>query len=64
MAVGTHLCGTVTVGSGTWVGAGAIISNNIDVCNDVFIGAGAVVVKNIDKNGKYVGVPAKEMIYE
>lgn len=61
VAVGTHLCGTVTVGSGTWVGAGAIISNNIDICKNVMIGAGAVVVKNIDKNGKYVGVPAKIM---
>ncbi len=60
VAVGAHLCGTVNVGCETWIGAGAIISNNIEICGNCVIGAGAVVVKNIDKSGTYVGVPALE----
>ena len=59
IAVGAHLCGTVHVGKGTWIGAGATVSNNVDICGKCMIGAGAVVVKNIDMPGTYVGVPAK-----
>lgn len=61
MAVGSHLCGTVIVGSQTWIGAGAIVSNNISVCSNCMIGAGAVIVKNIEESGKYIGVPARSM---
>ena len=59
IAVGAHLCGTVHVGKGTWIGAGAIVSNNVDICGNCMIGAGAVVVKDIKEPGTYVGVPAK-----
>ena len=59
IAVGAHLAGTVTVGNGTWIGAGATVNNNItDLC---MIGAGAVVVNDIKKAGTYVGVPAKKL---
>ena len=58
VSVGSHICGTSSIGKNTWVGAGAIISNNIDVCEGCMIGAGAVVVKNISTAGTYVGVPA------
>ena len=50
--------GTVRVGERSWVGAGAVVSNNITICADCVIGAGAVVVRNIDKQGTYIGVPA------
>lgn len=59
IAVGAHLCGTVHVGKGTWIGAGATVSNNVDICGNCMIGAGAVVVKDIKEPGTYVGVPAK-----
>ena len=59
IAVGAHLCGTVSIGKGTWIGSGAIVSNNICICSNTTIGAGAVVVKNIDVPGIYIGVPAK-----
>ena len=59
VSVGAHLCGTVTVEESTWIGAGATVSNNIMICSNCTIGAGAVVVKNIDKNGTYIGVPAR-----
>ena len=53
------LCGTVIVGECTHIGAGSVIKNNITITNNCIIGAGAVVVKDIEKNGIYVGVPAK-----
>ena len=59
IAVGAHLCGTVIVGCGTWVGAGSVISNNVTVCGGCMIGAGAVVIHDISQIGTYVGVPAK-----
>ncbi len=60
VAVGVHLAGTVTIGRCTWIGAGATVSNNVNICSDSVIGAGAVVIENIDKTGIYIGVPAKE----
>ena len=58
MAVGSHLCGSVTIGEGTWIGAGVIVSNNISICSGCTIGAGAVVVKDITLPGVYIGCPA------
>ncbi len=61
IAVGAHLCGTVTVGDETWIGAGATINNNIAICNKCLIGSGAVVINHIDKSGTYIGIPAKRI---
>ena len=60
VAVGSHVCGTVSVGNQTWIGAGATVINNIYICPECMIGAGAVVIKNIIQNGTYIGIPAKE----
>lgn len=62
IAVGSHLCGTAFVGNETWIGAGAIVSNNVSICPHCMIGAGAVVIKEIKESGTYVGVPAKRVI--
>lgn len=61
IAVGSHLCGTVSVGDETWIGAGAIVSNNISICSECMIGAGAVVLCDIKESGTYIGVPAKKV---
>ena len=61
ISVGAHIAGTVTIGKGTWIGAGAVVSNNLEICSGVMVGAGAVVVSNIDKQGTYVGVPARKI---
>lgn len=61
IAVGAHLCGTVSIGNGTWIGAGATVVNNVSICSNCMIGAGAVVVKKIETAGTYVGVPAKRI---
>lgn len=53
------LGGTVRVGEKTHIGIGATIRNNINIGDNIVIGAGAVVVKNIEKQGTYMGVPAK-----
>lgn len=55
------LCGTVSIGECTHIGAGAIVKNNTSVTGDCVVGAGAVVVKNIEERGTYVGVPAKKI---
>ena len=59
VAVGAHLCGTVTVGNETWIGAGSTVSNNISICDSCIVGVGSAVVKDITERGTYVGVPAK-----
>ncbi len=61
VAVGAHLCGTVTVEQGTWIGAGATVINNVGICGGCMIGAGSVVIKDITEKGTYVGVPAKRI---
>lgn len=60
VAVGSHLCGSVTVGERTWIGAGTVVSNNISICGECMIGAGAVVVRDIKEPGTYVGVPVRK----
>lgn len=64
VAVGSHLCGTVNVGAGTWIGAGVTVNNNVFICPDCMIGAGAVIVNDIWECGTYVGVPARRMDME
>lgn len=54
------LGGTVRIGECSWIGLGAVVINNIDICADVIVGAGAAVVKNITQSGTYVGVPARK----
>ena len=61
VSVGAHVAGTVEIGNKTWIGAGATVINDISICSDCIGGAGAVVVENLDKQGTYVGIPAKEI---
>ena len=55
------MAGTVSIGAGTWIGAGATVSNNLQICGGCMIGAGAVVIKSITESGTYVGVPAEKI---
>lgn len=59
---GVHLAGTVQIGEMTWIGIGAAVNNNVNICGGCTIGAGAVVIKNIDEVGTYVGVPTKKLL--
>jgi sugar O-acyltransferase (sialic acid O-acetyltransferase NeuD family) len=38
---GAHLAGTVIIGNKSWIGIGAMISNNLNVTSEVCIGAGS-----------------------
>ena len=60
IAVGARICGTVTLEDDSWIGAGAVIIQNLSVCAGCMIGAGAVVVKSITEKGTYLGVPARK----
>jgi sugar O-acyltransferase (sialic acid O-acetyltransferase NeuD family) len=55
------LCGTVSVGMLTHVGAGVTVKNNVTICENSIIGAGAVVINDIISSGTYVGVPSKKI---
>lgn len=61
LAPGSMLCGNVSVGSGSMIGASASVKNNVAIAPDCVIGAGAVVVKNIMAAGVYVGVPVRRL---
>lgn len=51
----------VTIGDGTWIGAGAIILPGVTIGPGCVIGAGAVVTKDCAANGLYLGVPARRL---
>jgi acetyltransferase-like isoleucine patch superfamily enzyme len=51
----------VSVGADTWVGIGAVVSNNLSICGGCMIGAGTVVVRSITESGTYVGIPARRI---
>ena len=49
----------IEIGSGCFIGSGAIILGNVKIGDNVIIGAGAVVHKDIPSNCFAAGVPAK-----
>ena len=49
------------IGRNCFIGAGAVIKDNVTICDNVTIGAGSVVVSNIDKAGTYIGCPVKKI---
>ena len=58
---GVRTAGSVSIGKGTWLGIGSVISNNVNICSGCKVGAGAVVVKDITEPGTYVGVPVRRV---
>ena len=53
-----YVGGTVKIGNRTWIGTGATVNNNLNICGDCMVGA--VVIKDIKEPGTYIGVPVKE----
>lgn len=51
----------VSIGDGSWVGAGAIILPGVTIHEGCVIGAGAVVVSDCEPHGVYAGVPARRI---
>ena len=58
---GVRTAGSVSIGKGTWLGIGSVVSNNVNICSGCKVGAGAVVVKDITEPGTYVGVPVRKI---
>jgi len=58
-AFGLDVLGRVTVGEGTFVGAGATILTDVKVGAWVMVGAGAVVTRDVPDGVTVVGVPAR-----
>jgi sugar O-acyltransferase (sialic acid O-acetyltransferase NeuD family) len=63
VAPGSILCGSVTVGEGTLIGAGSVIKPGIKVGAWVTIGCGAVIVKDIPDYAVVVGNPGRIIKY-
>lgn len=61
LSPGIHLAGNVSVGQGSWLGIGSVVSNNISIIDQCKIGAGTVVIADITEEGTYVGVPARKV---
>ena len=59
IAPGAVLCGCVTVGENSMVGAGAVVLPNIKIGKNVLVGAGAVVTRDIPDNCIVTGNPAR-----
>ena len=51
------LCGNVTIGEGSWIGAGATIIQGVKIGKWSIIGAGSVVTKDIPDGHVAYGVP-------
>jgi acetyltransferase-like isoleucine patch superfamily enzyme len=49
----------ISIGSGSWIGSGAIILDGVKIGRNVVIGAGAVVSKDVPDYAVAVGNPAR-----
>lgn len=55
------LCGTVHLGEGVWIGAGAVVNQKVNVGDWTVVGSGSAVVSDIVSGVTAVGVPARSM---
>lgn len=51
----------ISVGNGSWIGAGAIILPGVTIGPGCIVGAGAVVISDCEPDGVYAGVPARRI---
>jgi sugar O-acyltransferase (sialic acid O-acetyltransferase NeuD family) len=56
------LCGNVTVGRGSFIGANSVIRQGVRIGENVVIGAGTVVIKDIPNNTTVIGNPARKLV--
>lgn len=58
---GADTAAPVVIGSGTWIGARAVILPGVTIGEGVVVGAGAVVTRDCEADGVYVGSPARRV---
>ena len=58
VAPGATVCGFVTVGRETWIGAGAVVRDHLAIGDRVMVGAGSLVLKNVPDGLTVYGSPA------
>ena len=58
---GTVLCGNVTVGRCTFVGANSVVRQGVHIGKNCVIGAGAVVIKDVPDNTIVAGNPSRDL---
>lgn len=51
----------IVIEDDVWIGAGVVIVDGVTISKGSIIGAGSVVTKNTEKDGVYVGVPARKI---
>jgi len=56
---GAILCGNVSIGELSWVGAGSVIIQGIKVGRSAMIGAGSVIIRDVPENAVVVGNPGR-----
>ena len=61
IAPGCHLCGRVSVGQGSLVGAGTTVTPNVRIGNRVAVGAGSTVIRDVADDAKIFGSPARPL---
>jgi sugar O-acyltransferase (sialic acid O-acetyltransferase NeuD family) len=59
LAPGARVCGTVRIGTGSFIGAGSVVRERISIGKRVKVGAGSVVVKDLPDGCLAYGVPAR-----
>ena len=58
---GATLCGGVSVGDLTLVGAGSTICPNVRIGRNVIVGAGATLLNDVADEQTVAGTPAREL---
>lgn len=53
--------GPISVGTGVWIGARAVVLKGVSIGNHAVIGAGSVVTKSVPDFEVWAGVPAKRL---
>ena len=59
IAPGCHLCGGVSVGSGSLLGVGAAVIPSVRIGKNAIVGAGSTVIHDVADHAKVSGSPAK-----
>jgi sugar O-acyltransferase (sialic acid O-acetyltransferase NeuD family) len=64
IAPGATLCGCVSVGENSFIGAGACVLPRVRIGRSVIVGAGAVVTKDVPDRAVVTGNPARVVRYQ